>query len=59
MDMVMGKRYLITKRIKLHTKPLRFANIPLNGVFKYATDDWYYFNEFKAKKSNVISIKEW
>lgn len=58
MEMVTGKRYLITKRIKLHTKPLIFANITLDGVFKYATDGWDCFNGFRVKKSNVIETKE-
>lgn len=58
MEMTTGTRYLITKRIKLHTKPLRFANITLEGAFKYATDGWYCFNGFRVKKSVVIEIKE-
>jgi hypothetical protein len=56
--MEIGKRYQVTKWIKIHTKPLRVVNVTLVGTFKYDTDSWYYFNEFKAKKSNVIEIKE-
>ena len=56
--MEIGKRYQLTKQIKIHTKPLRVVNVLLVGTFKYDTDSWYCFNEFRAKKSNVIEIKE-
>ena len=55
----MGKRYLITKRIKLHTKPNRFANVIVEGAFKHETDKHFCFDGFRVKKSNVIAIKEW
>lgn len=50
-------KYQITKRIKLHTKPIRYADIPLVGTFKYDTDNWYCFDEFRVKKANVVEIK--
>ena len=49
--------YQITKRIKLHTKPTVYANISLVGTFKYDTNGWCYFDEFKVKKENIIDIK--
>lgn len=49
--------YQITKRIKLHTKPTRFANITLVGTFKHDTNGWYCFDEFRVRKQNVIDIK--
>lgn len=55
--MMSRERYQITKRIKLHTKPTVFADITLVGTFKYDTDCWYCFDEFKVKKSNVTEIK--
>ena len=58
MEMVMGKRYQITKRIKLHTKPNIFANVIVEGTYKHETDKFYFFNRFRVKKENVIAIKE-
>lgn len=56
--MEIGKTYQIIKRVKIHTKPTVLADIRLVGTFKYDTDSYYYFNDFRAKKSNVIEIKE-
>ena len=49
--------YQITKRIKLHTKPTRFANIILVGTYKHEKNSFCYFDEFKVRKQNIIDIK--
>ena len=49
--MDIGKRYQLTKRVKIHTKPTVRADIILVGTFKYDTDSWYCFNEFKCNRN--------
>jgi len=53
-----GKVYEITKRIKLHTKPLYEADIMLTGRYVRESQNWYIFDRFKVKKANVIKIVE-
>ena len=53
-----GKIYRITKRIKLHTKPLYEADITLTGRYVRESQNFYIFDTFKVKKANVIKIVE-
>ena len=53
-----GKIYKVTKRIKLHTKPLYEADITVIGRYVRENEKWYIFDTFKCKKDNVIEIKE-
>ena len=53
-----GKIYKVTKRIKLHTKPLYEADIPLTGHYVRESQNFYIFDTFKVKKANVIKIVE-
>ena len=53
-----GKIYKVTKRIKLHTKPLYEADITLTGRYVLESQNFYIFDTFKVKKANVIKIVE-
>ena len=53
-----GKIYRITKRIKLHTKPLYEADITLTGRYVRESQNFYIFDTFKVKKANAIKIVE-
>ena len=55
--MTVGSPYKVTKRIKLHTSPLREAEIVKAGVFKKETRKSYIFNEFKVKKQLLQKIE--
>lgn len=56
--MTKGKGYEITKKIKLHTKPLREEEIIKEGIFMKETAKTYIFDDFKVSKSTVIKIEE-
>lgn len=56
--MIAGKFYTVIKEVKIHTKPTVLAKIIQVGKFVKETKTSYIFNEFRVKKSNVISIKE-
>ena len=56
--MISAKEYEVTKRIKLHTKPIRVAQITQVGRFVKETQRHYIFSDFRVRKDNVISIKE-
>ena len=50
--------YKVTKKIKLHTNPLREAEIIKEGVFMKETAKSYIFDDFRVNKSTVIKIEE-
>jgi hypothetical protein len=52
------KPYKVTKKIKLHTKPLREELIVKTGVFVRETTKSYIFDGFRVAKSTVIGIEE-
>ena len=54
--MVVGKSYSVTKRIKLHTKPLVVADITQVGVFVKETPKQFIFRNFRVYKANVFEI---
>lgn len=56
--MVVGKEYEVITQIKLHTKPLRIAQIKRAGRFVRETEKHYIFSNFRSRKENVISISE-
>ena len=56
--MTVGKEYEVTTKIKLHTKPLRVAQIKRAGRFVKETEKHYIFSNFRNRKENVISINE-
>ena len=56
--MIKGKSYRVTKRIKIHTKPLVEVNITLEGVFVKQTKNHLIFDGFRVRKSNVVTIDE-
>ena len=56
--MKVGKEYAVTKEIKLHTKPIRVAQIIRTGFFVKETETHFIFSDFRVRKANVISIQE-
>lgn len=57
MDLTPNKTYTVTKKIKIHTKPLAEINVPMTGLFVKETDFYYIFRGFRVNKSVVASIK--
>ena len=53
-----NKTYTVTKKIKLHTKPLVECVVPMTGVFVKETDKWLIFRGFKVKKSVIQNIEK-
>lgn len=53
-----GKRYLIVKELKLHTKPITTACVIQCGEYVGETDKEYIFDTFRARKAVVKSRLE-
>ena len=56
--MTVSKPYKVTKKIKLHTNPLREEEIIKEGIFMKETAKTYIFDDFRVNKSTVIKIEE-
>ena len=56
--MTAGKKYKITKRIKIHTKPIRTVEIIQTGVFVKETEKYYVFNGFRVRKDVATVIEQ-
>lgn len=56
--MNVGSLYEVTKRIKVHTKPLVTCDVILTGKFEKETKMLFVFDNFRVRKSVVIAIKE-
>lgn len=56
--MTVCRPYKVTKKIKLHTKPLVEEEIIKTGLFLKETAKSYIFDDFKVRKSTVIKIEE-
>lgn len=52
-----GKMYTITKKIKIHTKPLVEIVVPQTGLFVTETDKYFFFRGFKVRKDCVLYIE--
>jgi phage-related protein len=55
--MKVNNTYTVTKRIKLHTKPLVEGELVKTGKFLRETNTYYIFDTFKAIKTNIIKIE--
>ena len=53
-----NKRYRVTKRIKIHTKPLVEVTVVQEGIFKRETSKSLCFQDFCVHKHCVINIEE-
>ena len=53
-----GKTYTVTKKIKLHTKPLIECVVSMTGVFVKETDKYCVFRGFKVRKSVIQNIEK-
>ena len=58
MKMQPNKMYTVTKKIKLHTSPVREVVVPQTGAFAKETDDFLVFRGFRVRKACVVDIKE-
>lgn len=56
--MTVGQEYEVIREIKLHTKPLRVAQIIRTGRFVRETEKHFIFSDFRVRKSNIIAIIE-
>lgn len=56
-DLIAGKNYRVTKTIKLHTRPLRVANVVQYGKFVRETKLCLVFGGFKVRKSVITNIE--
>ena len=56
--MTPGYIYTITKKIKLHTKPLVEIVFPQTGLFVKETAKYFCFRGFRVRKDCVVQIKE-
>ena len=56
--MTQGRKYEITKQIKLHTKPLYVGEIVQKGTFVQETEHHYFFDRFRVRKANIVRIRE-
>lgn len=52
-----GSTYLVTRKIKIHTTPLRTVTYDEVGRFVKETSHMYIFDTFRVKKSTIIGIK--
>lgn len=55
--MKIGETYKVTKHIKLHTKPLREADVSITGRFVKETESYYCFDWFRVRKANIVDTK--
>lgn len=55
--MKIGETYKVTKHIKLHTKPLREADVSITGRFVKETESYYYFDWFRVEKNHIVNIR--
>ena len=58
MNLILGKEYEVMKRIKIHTSPLRMADVVFCGTFMRETKEWLLFDSCRARESNIVSIRE-
>ena len=58
MKLISGKEYEVLKRIKIHTSPLCMADVVFCGTFMRETEEWLFFDSCRARKSNIVSIRE-
>ena len=58
MKMQPNKMYTVTKKIKIHTQPLREVITSQTGAFVKETASYLIFRSFKVHKACVVDIKE-
>lgn len=58
MKLTPNKQYTVTKKIKIHTKPLVECVVLMTGVFVKETDKYLIFCGFKVKKSVIQNIEK-
>ena len=56
--MTCNKNYKVTKKIKLHTKPLVEAEITNEGMFLKETENFYCFDGFRVNKETLVKVEE-
>ena len=58
MKLTPNKTYSITKKIKIHTKPLTEVFVTQTGTFVKQTNSYFIFRGFKVRKSCVTQVQE-
>lgn len=53
-----NKKYLVTKKIKIHTSPLIEVEVVKQGRFLKETSKYYIFDSFRVQKQVVVKIEE-
>jgi hypothetical protein len=56
--MTFQKEYTVVKKIKLHTSPLRTAEVVQTGKFLGETPKTYVFEGFRVHKNNFVRADE-
>lgn len=52
-----GKTYIVTKRIKVHTSPIRTEVVTKKGKFLRETKTLYVFDSFRVRKDVIERIE--
>lgn len=58
MNLQPNKMYTVTKKIKIHTKPLKVVIVPQTGLFVKQTESYLFFRGFRVRKDCVVQIEE-
>lgn len=58
MKLIPNRKYTVSKKIKIHTKPLTYVVVSQTGVFVKETHSYLIFRSFKVSKQCVEQIQE-
>ena len=53
-----NKPYRVTKKIKIHTKPLREVEVTQEGLFVKETHRELVFTGFRCRKDCIVKVEE-
>ena len=56
MKLIPNQTYTVTKKIKIHTKPLTEVCVTQTGIFVKQTSSYLIFRGFKVRKSCVTQV---
>ena len=57
MKLIPNQTYTVTKKIKIHTKPLTEVCVTQTGIFVKHTNSYLIFRGYRVRKSCVIKIE--
>lgn len=58
MKLIPNKPYSVTKKIKIHTKPLQEVFVTQTGIYVKETNSYFIFRGFKVRKLCVTQVQE-